>query len=85
VLVGALHGLTGAAAVLMLAPAALSGDLAQGLGWVGGFTLGSTVAMAALTGALGAAALALSQRALGRAVAAASLGSVALGITWLVS
>jgi hypothetical protein len=81
-LVGAVHGLTGAAAVLMIAPA-LSGDAIHGLGWVGGFTLGSTVAMSALTSVLGMAALALSARALARAVSAASLGSVALGIGWI--
>jgi hypothetical protein len=84
VLVGALHGLTGAAAVLMAAPA-LAGDALRGMGWVGGFTLGSTVAMCALTAVLGAGALALSQRALGNAVAAASVGSVALGVAWLTT
>jgi len=82
-LVGAAHGLTGAAAVLMIAPA-LSGDALHGLGWVGGFALGSTFAMSALTSVLGLGALALSARALARTVSAASLGSVALGIGWIL-
>ena len=83
-LVGAVHGVTGATAVLLVLPM-LAGGGPERFGWIGGFALGSTLAMSALTAVLGLGAVALSRRALGRAVAAASLGSVALGVAWIAA
>jgi hypothetical protein len=85
-LVGAVHGLTGAAAVLLLLPALAGGSDADAqAGWLGGFAVGSTLAMAVLTAALGLGAVALSRPLLRRAVAAASAGSVALGAAWMLA
>jgi nickel/cobalt transporter (NicO) family protein len=83
-LFGAVHGVTGATAVLLVLPM-LTGDAPERFGWIGGFALGSTLAMSALTAVLGLGAVALTRRALGRAVAIASLGSAALGVAWIVA
>ena len=52
--VGLVHGLTGAAALLLLLPAVVSGNDAERLLYLGGFSVGSTLAMAALTAGLAA-------------------------------
>lgn len=83
--IGLLHGLTGAAALLMLLPAALSENpLWQALHLIG-FAFGSTAAMAALTAALAATGgkLAKQQVLLRRVPALASAGSVLLGTAWV--
>jgi nickel/cobalt transporter (NicO) family protein len=84
--IGFIHGLTGAAAVLMLLPAAVSSSATWQALFLGGFALGSTVAMAALTAALSASSSAMPKReALLRHVpAVASFGSVVLGGCWVL-
>jgi hypothetical protein len=81
--VGLVHGLTGAAALLLLVPAAAGPGL-HAFPYLGGFSVGSTAAMAALTAAL--ASLSRSGRltpAVARRVpAAASFASIAVGVAW---
>lgn len=88
--VGCVHGVTGAVALLLLLPIAMSGSVAQRWLYLLGFSVGSTAAMAALTGALSAVHLV---RRSGSGPASwtsklpqlASIGSVALGLVWVVS
>ncbi|PTL84329.1 hypothetical protein DAT35_11710 [Vitiosangium sp. GDMCC 1.1324] len=84
---GFIHGLSGAAAVLLLLPAAVSHSPAWQALFLGGFVLGSTVAMAALTAALSASSRAVPKPgALLRHVpAVASFGSVLLGSWWVLA
>jgi len=85
VVVGCVHGLTGAAALVMLLPAALSSSPSFRALYVGGFALGSTLAMAALTSALAALCRrGRLQRATGWLTRAASVGAVLLGSFWLL-
>jgi hypothetical protein len=81
--VGLVHGLTGAAALLLLLPAASGPGLHQAL-YLGGFSAGSTAAMAALTSAV--ASLSRSGRLGGtlwrRVPAVASAASIAVGLVW---
>jgi nickel/cobalt transporter (NicO) family protein len=84
--VGVVHGATGAAGLLLLAPAVLSGSMAQALGYLGGFAAGSTLAMSALTALLATAGRAAgAARVTGCLARAASGLSVAIGAFWLVA
>ncbi len=84
--VGFVHGVTGAAALLLILPTAVSGTGAETALFLGGFSVGSTVAMGALTAGL--AALAKTRRvssSLGRAIPRVASGmSVMLGLAWMV-
>ncbi|WP_224248262.1 hypothetical protein [Hyalangium gracile] len=84
--VGLVHGMTGAAALLLLLPAVVSGTAAYRALYLGGFAVGSTLAMAALTSAI--AAVSRARRvpaAFGTYVPrAASALSVVLGGAWVV-
>lgn len=87
--VGCLHGVTGAVALLLLLPLAISGSVAQRWLYLVGFSVGSTAAMALLTGALAALHLArgagvAKARWTSKVPQLASLASVALGLVWLV-
>ncbi|MDY7227312.1 hypothetical protein [Hyalangium rubrum] len=85
--VGLVHGVTGAAALLLLLPAVVSGTAAYRALYLGGFAVGSTLAMAGLTAAI--AALSRARRmpaAFGTYVPKmASALSVVLGCGWVVS
>ncbi|MGA9523026.1 MAG: hypothetical protein WBV82_16275 [Myxococcaceae bacterium] len=85
-LVGFIHGITGAAALLLILPTAISGTGLEKALFLGGFSLGSTAAMGALTAGL--AAVAKGRRvsnAFGRYVPrVASTLSVALGCAWMI-
>jgi hypothetical protein len=85
--IGLLHGVSGAAAVLLLLPAAMSNSAIWKALYLGGFALGSTLAMAALTAALAASSRALPRpEALLRHVpAVASVGSLCLGSWWVMT
>lgn len=85
--IGFIHGVTGAAAVLMLLPAAVSESAVWQALYLGGFAFGSTLAMAALTAALSASSKAMPKPgALLRHVpAVASFGSVMLGGWWVLA
>jgi hypothetical protein len=80
--VGLVHGVTGAAALLLLRPAAAEPGRHAGL-YLGGFSVGSTAAMTALTAGL--ATLARSGRltaAVRRVPAVASFASIVVGVAW---
>lgn len=82
--IGFVHGATGAAGLLLLLPAAVSGTPAEQALFLGGFTVGSTVAMAALTEALAAASRRPSAgRLVRRAPPVAAAASIALGVAWI--
>ena len=85
--IGLLHGLSGAAAVLLILPAAFSGSVLWKVLFLGGFALGSTVAMAALTAALAAGSRSLPrpEMLLRHVPAVASFGSICLGGWWVVA
>lgn len=84
--VGLIHGITGAAALLLILPAVVSGTAVYRTVYLGGFAVGSTLAMAALTSAL--AALSRTRRvptALSTHVPRmASALSMVLGGVWVV-
>lgn len=83
--VGLVHGITGAAALLLILPAVVSGTSAYRALYLGGFAVGSTLAMAALTSAI--AAFSRSRRmpaAFGTYVPrAASALSIVFGCVWV--
>jgi hypothetical protein len=85
--IGLIHGLTGAAAVLMLLPAAVASSLTWQALFLGGFVFGSTVAMAGLTAALAAGSKALPrpEMLLRHVPGVASFGSVVLGGWWVLA
>ncbi len=85
--VGLVHGLTGGAALLLLLPAVVSGSNAERVLYLGGFSVGSTLAMAALTAGL--SAFSQTRRlpaALGVHVPRVASGlSVAVGGAWIAA
>lgn len=85
--IGFIHGLTGAAAVLLLLPAAMASSPVWQALYLGGFVVGSTVAMAGLTAALsaGTSAMPKPEALLRHVPAVASFGSVMLGGWWMVA
>lgn len=82
--IGTVHGLTGAAALLMLLPAAAAEGLPR-LGWMAGFGAGSTLAMAALTAALAAAGRRVPAAALQLAPLVAGTASIIVGALWVLA
>jgi hypothetical protein len=84
--VGLIHGLTGAAALLLLLPATVSGSTAERVLYLGGFSIGSTLAMAALTAGLAtfSRSRAMSAALIARVPRAASALSIVLGSAWMV-
>ncbi len=81
--IGLVHGLTGAAALLLLLPAVFSSGHLVRLLYLGGFTLGSTLAMGGLTWLVARAATrALRGSVVNRAQKIAALASVAFGAVY---
>jgi hypothetical protein len=78
---GALHGLTGAAGVLILLPAVAAGGPERVL-WLLGFSAGSTAAMAGLTAALASLGGRLPATFVRWTPRIAGTASIALGIAW---
>jgi hypothetical protein len=84
VTIGFIHGATGAAGLLLLLPAAVTGTPAEQALFLGGFTAGSTAAMAGLTEALAAASRRPAAARLVRgAPPVASAASILLGVAWI--
>lgn len=82
--VGFLHGATGASALLLLTPALSSPELGRRFGYLLAFAIGSTLAMALLTFALGALSARLPLRAaLPKIERLMALLSLVVGGTWL--
>jgi hypothetical protein len=81
--IGLIHGLTGAAALLLLLPAVFSSGHVLRVLYLGGFALGSTLAMGGLTWLVARAAnRTLRASVVGRAQKVAALASVAFGAVY---
>jgi hypothetical protein len=82
-LVGFIHGITGAAALVVMLPMLASGSLPVTFAYLGGFALGSTLAMGALTSALALLGGHLRDRVIGIAQRTLLVGAAVLGLVWL--
>lgn len=82
--VGLVHGVTGAGALLLVLPTALSGDVGRALLYLAAFAVGSTLAMALLTRGIGRVGRLLDQRHLLALQQTLLCGAVALGSSWLL-
>lgn len=82
--VGLVHGLTGASALLLVLPSAFGGGTLRAAVYLVAFAIGSMLAMAALTHALGRVGGALEPRWVQVAQRALSLGALLLGGVWLI-
>ena len=82
--VGLVHGVTGAGALLLVLPTALSGDVWRALLYLAAFAIGSTLAMALLTRAIGRVGHLLDQERLRTLQQILLCGAVALGSSWLL-
>ncbi len=78
--VGFVHGATGAGGLALLLPVLVSGDAVRTTLFLIAFAVGSTVAMGALTTALGRAGQRLSPRSIGRAQLGLLAGAALLGV-----
>jgi hypothetical protein len=83
-LVGLVHGVTGAAALLLMLPLLLKGSPWQVALFLATFALGSALAMAALTEALAVLGSQLGARTIRRMQQSLLAGSVVLGLSWLI-
>ena len=83
-LVGFVHGVTGAAALVLMLPVLASGSLPVTLAYLCGFAVGSTLAMGALTSALSLLGGRLRDRVIGIAQRTLLAGAGALGLFWIV-
>jgi nickel/cobalt transporter (NicO) family protein len=82
--VGLMHGVTGAGALLLVLPTALSGDVGRALPYLAAFAIGSTLAMALLTRAVGRVGHLLDQKRLRTLQQTLIYGAFALGSSWLL-
>jgi hypothetical protein len=82
--VGAIHGLTGAGALLLVLPFVAERPVDYALAFIAAFAVGSAVSMAALTMVLARVGAGLAPRTIARSVRALTLASLALGCSWLV-
>jgi len=83
--VGLIHGATGASSLLLLMPVMLSGALQHTLAYLAAFSIGSTLAMAALTATIAKVGTRLSARVIERSQRLMALAAAALGLYWIVS
>jgi hypothetical protein len=84
-LVGVVHGLTGAASLMLVVPMLASGSRVSSLAFLFAFALGSTLGMALLTSLLARLGSRLEPRVLGRSRALLCAASAALGCFWLLA
>jgi nickel/cobalt exporter len=84
-LVGLVHGISGAGSLLLVVPMVLTGTLAHTLSFLGAFSIGSTLAMAALTTLIAHVGARLSSSAIGRAQSVMIAVAAMLGAYWLVA
>jgi nickel/cobalt transporter (NicO) family protein len=82
--VGLVHGLTGASALLLVLPSAIGGGALRAAAYLVAFAIGSMLAMAALTQAIGRVGGALEPRWVQVAQRTLLLGAVLLGSAWLL-
>jgi nickel/cobalt exporter len=81
--VGVVHGITGASSLLMLMPVLLSGALQLTLIYLAAFSIGSTLAMVALTATIAKLGTRLSSRVIGVSQRVIALAAAGLGLYWL--
>jgi hypothetical protein len=84
-LVGLIHGLTGAASVVLVVPMLANAPLTSSLAFLLAFAAGSTAAMAALTTLLARLGNRMTPARARTARYAACAGSAALGLFWLLA
>jgi nickel/cobalt transporter (NicO) family protein len=84
-LVGVVHGLTGAASLMLVVPMLASGSRLSSLAFLLAFALGSTLGMALLTSLLARVGSTLEPRVLGRSRSLLCAASGTLGAFWLLS
>jgi nickel/cobalt transporter (NicO) family protein len=83
-LVGVVHGLTGAASLMLVVPMLASGSRLTSVAFLFAFALGSTLGMALLTSLLARLGSRLEPRVLGRSRSLLCAASGALGSFWLL-
>lgn len=83
-LVGLVHGVTGAGSLVLVLPVIVTGSLERALAFLAAFAIGSTLAMAGLTGAIAKLGTQLEPGAVAQAQRALALAALALGVYWLV-
>jgi hypothetical protein len=84
-LVGLVHGVSGAGSLLLVLPVLISGSLQHTLLFLTAFSLGSTVAMAALTTAIAKLGTRLSTTVMARAQTWMMAAAAVLGTYWIVA
>jgi hypothetical protein len=84
-IVGVVHGVSGAGSLLLVLPMLIAGSLAHTLSFLAAFSIGSTVAMAALTTVIAKLGAGLSQRVMARAQTAMMVAAGLLGAYWLLA
>jgi len=84
-LVGVVHGLTGAASLLLMVPMLASGSRLGSLVFLVAFALGSTLGMAVLTSLLARVGSRLAPRVIDRSRGVLCIASGALGSFWLLA
>jgi hypothetical protein len=84
-LLGLIHGVTGAGALVLLLPVFMAGDARTSLQFLLAFAIGSTLAMGALTTAIGAFGRRLEARVIANVQRVLLSGSVLLGGSWLLA
>lgn len=85
VVVGFVHGATGAGSLLLLLPVLLAGSTGRSLAFLVAFALGSTVAMAGLTAAIARVGARLEGRVVARLQRLMVGAAMALGAVWVVA
>lgn len=83
-LVGTIHGATGAGGLLLVVPMLLEAELPQAVAFLAAFSLGSSLAMACLTASIGTLGKKLGGTLVARAQRWLGFGSLAVGGAWLL-
>jgi hypothetical protein len=84
-IVGLVHGVSGAGSLLLVLPMLVAGSVAHTLSFLGAFSIGSTLAMAALTTAIAKLGAGLSERVMERSQTAMMIAAGLLGAYWLIA
>lgn len=83
--VGFVHGVTGASAIVLLLPMLIGGDASRALSFLAAFAVGGALAMGLLTSAIARLSGRLVGRTVERCQRTLQLASVALGSYWLLT
>jgi hypothetical protein len=85
VLVGLIHGVSGAGSLMLVLPMLVAGSLQHTLLFLAAFSIGSTLAMAAFTSSIAKLGSRLSHAVLARAQTVMMIGAAVLGVYWIVA